>query len=299
MKKVATIIFCIFLTSIALSQQEYEEVVYLKNGSVIKGTIVEQIPDVSIKIQTKDGNMFVYKMEEIDRITKESIKPLDQADDVTTGGPTQGLSGKFGISGFGGLAFPMGDLADDDIADNHESLYRTIGPQFGALFDYFFNSDFGIGLQFKYVSLPSTEWDILASKKNQDDVMTILQFGAHGKYIFIPDGSVRPYCKFGFGMVMVSLTDFPYILPGGLLYIPETDLELDTKFYLEFCAGVMFFVSSQVSLFGELTYDYAMLDGAEVSITNKPGLTEARDVDSNAYYFGIIAGLNIWFGGSD
>lgn len=80
MKKFATIIFCIFLTSIALSQQEYEEVVYLKNGSVIKGTIIEQVPDVSIKIQTKDGNTFVYQMDEIDRITKEPVQSSVQAD---------------------------------------------------------------------------------------------------------------------------------------------------------------------------------------------------------------------------
>ncbi len=80
MKKIATIIFCIFLTSIALSQQEYEEVVYLKNGSVIKGTIIEQVPDVSIKIQTKDGNTFVYQMDEIERITKEPVQSSVQAD---------------------------------------------------------------------------------------------------------------------------------------------------------------------------------------------------------------------------
>ena len=89
MKKIAAIIFCIIFTSMALSQQEYEEVVYLKNGSVIKGTIIERIPDVSIKIQTKDGNIFVYQMEEIDRITKESTKPLEQVDNVIAYGVHQ------------------------------------------------------------------------------------------------------------------------------------------------------------------------------------------------------------------
>ena len=34
------------------------DAVYLKNGSVIKGTIIEQVPNVQIKIQTKDGNIF-------------------------------------------------------------------------------------------------------------------------------------------------------------------------------------------------------------------------------------------------
>jgi hypothetical protein len=49
----------------------YMDVVYLKNGSIIKGIIVEQYPNVQIKIQTKDGNLFVFKMDEIEKITKE------------------------------------------------------------------------------------------------------------------------------------------------------------------------------------------------------------------------------------
>lgn len=51
--------------------QNLEEVVYLKNGSVIRGTIVEQVPNESVKIQTRDGNLFVYRMDEIQKISKE------------------------------------------------------------------------------------------------------------------------------------------------------------------------------------------------------------------------------------
>jgi len=46
------------------------DVVYLKNGSVIRGVIIEQIPNQTIKIQTND-NVFVFRFEEIERITKE------------------------------------------------------------------------------------------------------------------------------------------------------------------------------------------------------------------------------------
>ncbi|MFY0644981.1 MAG: hypothetical protein JXR19_10985 [Bacteroidia bacterium] len=53
---------------------EYQDVVYLKNGSIIRGMIIEQIPNVSIKIQTADANVFVFKMDEIEKITKE-VKP--------------------------------------------------------------------------------------------------------------------------------------------------------------------------------------------------------------------------------
>ena len=42
--------------------------VYLKNGSIIKGTIVEMDPLNVIKIQTSDGSLFVFQMAEVDHI---------------------------------------------------------------------------------------------------------------------------------------------------------------------------------------------------------------------------------------
>ncbi len=58
-------------TFVAFGQSQPIEAVYLKNGNVVKGTIVEQVPNVSLKIQTKDGSLFVFKYEEIEKITKE------------------------------------------------------------------------------------------------------------------------------------------------------------------------------------------------------------------------------------
>jgi Flp pilus assembly protein TadB len=49
----------------------YKDVIYLKDGSILKGTIIEQIPNVSLKIQTGDGSVFFHKMENIEKITKE------------------------------------------------------------------------------------------------------------------------------------------------------------------------------------------------------------------------------------
>jgi hypothetical protein len=51
-----------------------KDIVYLKNGSIIKGTILEVVPNQSIKIQTFDGSIFVYKMEEVDKTAKEEVK---------------------------------------------------------------------------------------------------------------------------------------------------------------------------------------------------------------------------------
>ena len=57
---------------VAKSQQQMDDVVYLKNGSIIRGMIIEQIPNQSLKIQTKDGSVFVYNMSEVEKMTKEA-----------------------------------------------------------------------------------------------------------------------------------------------------------------------------------------------------------------------------------
>lgn len=59
-----------------MAQTNYEDVVYLKNGSIIHGVIIEQVPNVSIKIKS-GPNVFFYKMEEIEKFTKEEVKKED------------------------------------------------------------------------------------------------------------------------------------------------------------------------------------------------------------------------------
>ena len=59
-------------TTLALAQ-ELDDVVYLKNGGIVRGTVIEQIPDKSLKIARFDGKVFRYKMNEIDKISKETV----------------------------------------------------------------------------------------------------------------------------------------------------------------------------------------------------------------------------------
>ena len=56
--------------------QQMEDVVHLKNGGLVRGTIIEQIPGVSLKIKTRDGNVFVYKMDEIAKMSKEPVMEM-------------------------------------------------------------------------------------------------------------------------------------------------------------------------------------------------------------------------------
>jgi len=55
----------------AMAQKGMQDVVYLKNGSIIRGMVIEQVPGVSIKVETADKSVFVYPMDEVEKITKE------------------------------------------------------------------------------------------------------------------------------------------------------------------------------------------------------------------------------------
>jgi hypothetical protein len=70
MKKI--LLFLLFsITLNVFAQTSLDEVVYLKNGSIIRGVIIEQVLNEKIKIQTYDGNVFVFMYDEIEKITKE------------------------------------------------------------------------------------------------------------------------------------------------------------------------------------------------------------------------------------
>ena len=55
-----------------MAQNQLQDVIYLKNGSIYKGVIIEQVPNVSYKIQSRDGNVFAVQIGDVEKITKEA-----------------------------------------------------------------------------------------------------------------------------------------------------------------------------------------------------------------------------------
>ena len=65
--------------AVSASAQQSQEVVYLKNGSVIHGSVLETIPGVSIKVRNSVGDIMVYPMEDVEKITKEAAAPVSSS----------------------------------------------------------------------------------------------------------------------------------------------------------------------------------------------------------------------------
>lgn len=71
MRKYIVLMFFALFSNFLFGQNNYLDVVYLKNGNIIRGIIIEQVPNSLIKIQTLDKSVFVFQMAEIEKITKE------------------------------------------------------------------------------------------------------------------------------------------------------------------------------------------------------------------------------------
>ena len=71
---IRAIYFVLFFNLIGhLSAQKmpFTEVIYLRNGSIIRGTIVEIVPNTQYKIQTSDGSAFIFEEKDILKIARE------------------------------------------------------------------------------------------------------------------------------------------------------------------------------------------------------------------------------------
>lgn len=109
MKKLFSFL-CLFFICSNLSAQRTQETIYLHNGSIIKGEVLEQIPNSSIKVQTADGSIFVYQMSEVEKIAKEKVEPsrkegrhrgldfsIDAGYNIATKGGSGNISAEIGL----------------------------------------------------------------------------------------------------------------------------------------------------------------------------------------------------------
>ncbi|MBN1397282.1 MAG: hypothetical protein JXA06_04540 [Bacteroidetes bacterium] len=70
-----TFLLVLFVSTLFIAigfSQEKIDVIYLNNGDVRKGTIIENVPNDFIKIETNDGSIYTIKYSEIKKMSKET-----------------------------------------------------------------------------------------------------------------------------------------------------------------------------------------------------------------------------------
>lgn len=72
LKKYLLALALMFSSSLTLfAQRGIESIIYLKNGSILRGKIIEEVLDKEMKIRTRDGNFFVVRYEDILKIVTD------------------------------------------------------------------------------------------------------------------------------------------------------------------------------------------------------------------------------------
>ena len=71
MKKITFLMLCFFIVTATFAQKNKKEIIHLKNGSVLKGKLV-QVDDDKVVVHSS-RNIFVFKNSEIDTITSNWI----------------------------------------------------------------------------------------------------------------------------------------------------------------------------------------------------------------------------------
>jgi len=125
--RILTLILTIFFSLTLFAQKRNSDVVYLKNGSVLRGTIVLQDPGKFVKLKTPDRNIWVFEVGKIDSIVRPAKIHIPQK------------SGYFNLTEMGVLA---GNSA------NYKKNPFTLMNISSWKFENGFSTGIGVGVEF-------------------------------------------------------------------------------------------------------------------------------------------------------
>lgn len=190
------------LSAAAFSQQA-QDVVYLKNGTIIHGSILEFQPGGNVKVKNNVGDIFVYPADQVEKMSKESasgdgIRYTSAAASYSNSSSSSSLIR--GYRGFVDGGVDAGRVFDD----GYVSTYTRIG--FTTTHGFQFNPHifFGGGLG----------WQIQAGDDLIEDFDVLFPIYAAFRYDIV-DGKVSPFASARVGGYASLTYDYDNTLAGG------------------------------------------------------------------------------------
>lgn len=164
-----------------------------------------------------------------------------------------------GLRIYGGFGLPGGALSDPYI--NAESgLNRNPGFKVGGVLDFHITRKLAIGPEINYSSYPDREYNFGELNNN----FNVLKLGGRLQYTLFTAKVHRTYATLGSGVASARLSKFAK--DAGTREI--LDLEYDAKPYVYVGGGVIFMLSPNFSLAGEIGIDFLLLKGSKLNIND-------------------------------
>jgi len=157
-----SLLVALFCIRAEAQQAGSQDVIYLKNGNIVRGTITERIPGERVTIETRDGSVFTFKFEEIERITREKARGGERG-----GEPTRARSAASG----------------DYMSKGRTYVGPSVGfsflgsvPNLGGNVEYALDQNIGVGGLIRYWSYSQ---DLILSKYSYSNILIAGQANYH------------------------------------------------------------------------------------------------------------------------
>jgi hypothetical protein len=69
------LLFSLLATPLLAQKKNWQDVVYLKNGSILRGELAADPAGGTVKIETAGRNLFVFQAAEVEKVSRELIRP--------------------------------------------------------------------------------------------------------------------------------------------------------------------------------------------------------------------------------
>lgn len=234
-------ILIIFLFSAAAIAQNTTDVIYLKNGSVVRGKIIDQVPNQSVKVYTANRSIVELKMDEIEKMEKETSTNTDfisTPDELPITAGNMIIGGNAGFSSY--KETPDGGTV-------YKSTSLNISPYFG----YFIADNLAVGASLSY------NWRKSGGNKN-----TSFGFGPDVRYFFEMGLLLKTELLFDFYSYASGSKDRTIYIKPGVGY----SIFLNPRVALEPCIVYQFGFGKYKSTMSDFKYKTGEF-GLEIGFT--------------------------------
>ena len=228
MKKIFTLIALLICSFAVAKAQTNHEVIYLNDGSIIKGEIIGKTQDGVVKIQSSDGSLFVYNQNEIKQIKSEKKRIHDVTRKIL-----DHPKHSFGIRG-GIMMYSHNDVYDGPALTVFNDKQRLLaGAHIGGVYELGIDKKtnrwfFQTGLDFQYMNSRSS---VIGNKDNDyinESLKTnslFLEIPAVFSYRFRVSPDIILYPSVGIAYSVGLWSKYNYKYYDGSLYADEDERE--------------------------------------------------------------------------
>jgi len=254
------------------AQEPMEDVVYFKDGSSVRGTIVE-INREKVRILQKDGKIIERPTKEVQRFSSDrSFKDIYRQKIELEIKQQDKISEKEDWRAGVGIRLSYPKISDDDFEfDDTVSL----GIDFTHYVSSIFSGEF------------SAEYLKTGAKVSNFNIGDLTQFALllTGRFhLPLKDGKILPYIGFGVGYYNNDFDESSNLAALAASTGSNISVSIDNSLGLHVKAGCEFFTTEHLALNLDVMYIWNEADG-KLNITGNPG--EENGLDLNTLKFGL------------